>query len=187
MARVRLLDKDQAPPKIKELFQKIEGNGARVLNWYKVIAHSPNVASACIKLGNSVMNKAELSPKIRELVILRIARLTGSEYEWFQHVPIALGFGIEQKQIDEINEWKESSSFSDAERAVLQYTDEVTVNVKVEDGTFEVLKKHLDESNIVDLTLTIGYYCMLARAMVALEIDLEEQSLVSISDLLGKS
>ena len=71
MARVRLLEKDQAPQKIKELFQKIEGNGARVMNWYKAMAHSPNVASACIKLGNSVMNKTELSLKIRELAILR--------------------------------------------------------------------------------------------------------------------
>jgi len=33
-----LIEKEQAPPEVKEIFQKIEDNGARILNLYKVAA-----------------------------------------------------------------------------------------------------------------------------------------------------
>ena len=42
MARVRLLNKEQASPELREMFQKMEENGGRVLNVYKVMALSPS-------------------------------------------------------------------------------------------------------------------------------------------------
>ena len=112
MARVRLIDKEQAPPEVREIFQKIEDNGAKILNLYKVAAHSPKVLLNLIRLGNSIIGRTELPPKLREIVILRVARLTGSEYEWAQHAPVALQAGVSQKQLDAISGWKNSAEFN---------------------------------------------------------------------------
>ncbi|MBI2847177.1 MAG: carboxymuconolactone decarboxylase family protein [Chloroflexi bacterium] len=185
MARVRLVQTEQAPPEIQELFKQIEGKGAKVLNLFRAIANSPNVLRNFMRLGVSLLSWAKLSPKLRELAILRVAKLSASEYEWTQHVPIALGAGVRRDQIETIADWKKSTSFSDEERAVLQYTDEVAQDVKVKEKTFKVLQGYLNEQEIVELTLSIGYWGMVARVLVPLQVQIEEQSLSSAKDLLG--
>ena len=186
MARVNLVQKDQATSEIKELFQQIEDNGARVMNLYRVAANSPQVTRNFIKLGNSLIGKTALSPKLRELAIMRIARLCNCEYELVQHTPIALQSGLSQVQLDAIGAWKESGSFGEEERAVLQYVDEVAQDVRVTDETFEILRKYLDEQRIVELTLAIGWWGMLARLLVPLEVEVDKQSAGSASDLIGR-
>ena len=185
MARVKLMQKEQAPPEIKELFQQIEDNGARIANLYRVMVNSPHVTRSLIKLGNSLISKTSLPTKLRELTIMRVAKLCGSEYEWAQHTSIALQSGISQTQLDAINSWKESSAFAEEERAVLQYVDEVSQNVKVTDKTFETLRQYLDERNVVELTLAIGWWGMLARLLVPLEVEIDEQLAGSADDLTG--
>jgi 4-carboxymuconolactone decarboxylase len=186
MARVKLIEKEQAPPEIKELFQQIEGNGARIINFYKVLANSPHVARNVIRLGNSLIGRTALSPKLRELTILRIAKLCDCEYEWVQHTPVAVQSGVSRAQLDAIGSWKESNNFDEEERAVLQYVDEVAQNVKVADATFEALSKYLNEQNIVELTLAIGWWGMLARLFVPLEVEVDERSAGSAMDLIGR-
>ena len=186
MARVRLLQNNEAPLKTKELFEKIENNGATVLNLYRAVGHSPSTISSFIKLGNVLLNHAELPARFRELVILRIASLAGSEYEWKQHVPIAAEVGINSQQINEISQWNASSAFTDEEKAILQYTDEVAIHITVKDNTFAALRKHLSERSIVELTVSIAYWGLIARVLVPLDIELEEHSVGSSSDLLGK-
>lgn len=186
MARVRLIEKEQAPPEVREIFQKIEDNGAKILNLYKVVANSPGLLLNFIRLGNSVIGRMELPARLREIVILRVARLTGSEYEWAQHAPVALQVGVSQKQLDSISDWKNSAEFNNQERAVLQYTDEVAQKVKVTDQTFNTLKNFFNEQTIVELTMTIGYYEMVARLLVPLQVELDESSVGSASELIGR-
>ena len=186
MARVRLIEKEQALPEVREIFQKIEDNGARILNLYKVVANSPKVLLNFIRLGNSVVGRMELPSRLREIVTLRVAKLTGSEYEWAQHAPVALEVGVSQKQLDSLSDWKSSSEFNNKERAVLQYTDEVAQNVTVTDQTFNMLKNFFNEQTIVELTITIGYYGMLARLLVPLQVEVDEISAVSATELIGR-
>lgn len=186
MARVKLVEEDQAPPEIKDLFQRIESNGARIINLYRAVALTPPMISSFLKLGNCLLNKAELSPKLRELAILRIAKLAGSEYEWIQHVPIAREVGVSQQQIEDLHQWKGSANFNHEQRAVLQYTDEVALNIRVTDETFEALRQHLSQRSLVELTMSIGYWGMIARMLVPLEIEIEEQAVGSARDLRGR-
>jgi len=186
MARVQMVQKEQAPPEIKELYDKLEGNGAKILNLYKVLAHNSHVLRSFLRLGSSLLTRAELSPRLRELAIMRIARLTGSEYEWAQHYPIALEVGVSQEQTEALSRWQESEGFSDEERAVLQYTDEVSQSVEVKDGTFRALRQHLSEKSIVELTLSVGYWGMVARLLVPLQVDIDTQSIGSAQELMGR-
>jgi len=186
MARVRLVEKDQAPPEVREIFQKVESAGARVLNLYKAVANSPYALRNFMRLGNSLLARTELEPKLRELAILRVAKLCQSEYEWTQHVPIAVEVGVGREQVEAISNWKASAAFSDIERAVLEYTDEVAQDVRGKDETFTTLQKYLSEQSIVELTLSIGYWGMVARVLVPLQVEIEAQSVGSARDLLGK-
>ena len=186
MARVQLIQQDQALPDVKEIYDRIEKNGARIINLYKSLAHNPRVLRNHLQLGNTLLSKTKLSPKLREMAILRIAKLTGSEYEWAQHYPVSLEAGLSKAQADAVSSWKDSTLFSDEECAVLRYTDEVSQQVKVADDTFATLKKYLDEQCILELTVAIGYWGMVARVLVPLQVDMDTQSVGSASELTGK-
>jgi 4-carboxymuconolactone decarboxylase len=186
MARVQLIGKEQASPEASELFGKMEKNGARIINLYRVLAHNARVMRNHLQLGNTLLSRTSLSPKLRELAILRIARISGSQYEWVQHYPVALETGVTEKQAEALSQWQESGLFDDEECAVLRYTDEVALQVSVTDETFANLQKFLDEQQIVELTVSVGYWGMVARILVPLQVDIDTQSIGSTSELTGR-
>ncbi|MFQ5826668.1 MAG: carboxymuconolactone decarboxylase family protein [Dehalococcoidia bacterium] len=187
MARVSYVEKEGAPPEVREIFERMESRGARVLNLYKVVAHSRGVLRSFVRLGNALLQHAQLDPRLRELAILRIATVTGSEYEWSQHLPFAREVGVSQEQIEDIGDWQRSRHFDHGDRAVLRYVDEVAQRVKVSDRVFADLRQHLDEVSIVELTLSIGFWGMVARLLVPLGVEVEEELPASSAELLGRS
>ncbi len=176
MQRVSLVEKDQAHPKTRETYQQIEKNGWQLSNIFKVMGHCPYIGLNFNRLGNSILRGEELSPKLRELAILRVGVLAQAEYEYTHHVKIGLKAGVSRKQIDEISDWAASAEFNERERAVLSYTDEVTQSFGAKDETFARLKEFFSEHEIVELTTVIGFYNMVCRILVALQIELEPDS-----------
>jgi len=173
MARISFVEKGQGHPMVEELYQKIEQRGQRIINLYKVLGHCPYVGLNWQRLGNSLLKGEALSPRLRELAVLRVGHLTGSRYEVTQHTGIGLAAGLTREQLDALPNWQESKLFTEEERAVLAYTDEVEREVKVRDETFVGLQRFLNEHEIVELTVAIGYYGMVSRFLVALEVELE--------------
>ena len=173
MARVKLLEKEEVDPMVKQIYQKIEDSGSEVINLMKSLAHSPKIFRDWNRLGITLLLKGDLSPRLRELAILRVGDLAQANYEWTKHVPMALQAGAKQEQIDDLNNWADSSRFDDQERAVLQYTDEVARNIKASAETFNKIAVFLSEKEIVELTVTIGYYGMVCRVLETFEIQLE--------------
>ena len=173
MQRVSLIEKDQAHPMVKELYQNIESKGAELINLFKVMGHCPYIGLNFQRLGNSILRGEELAANLRELAILRVGDLAQAEYEFTQHIPISLQAGVNQKQIDNISDWAASTEFNEQECAVLRYTDEVTRDIGAKDETFAKLHSFLNEHAIVELTATIGYYGMVCRILVALQVELD--------------
>jgi uncharacterized peroxidase-related enzyme len=174
MARVSIPSKDRVSDELKDVFRNMERRGGQVLNIFKVMAHCPRVCREFLRLGNAILFNGSLPPKLRELAILRVGDLAEATYEWTQHVPIGIKAGLTDQQIKMMHQWKDSPHFSDQERAVLQYTDEVAQNIRVSEETFKAVRDFLTEEQVVELTTTIGYYGMVSRILEALEIELEE-------------
>ena len=173
MSRVKLLEKEDVDPMVQQIYQKIEDSGSEVINLLKALAHSPKIFRDWQRLGITLLLKGELSPRLRELAILRVGDLAKANYEWTKHVPIALQAGADQEQIDELSDWKNSTKFNEQERAVLQYTDEVAQDIRASDNTFNKIAEFLSQKEIIELTVTIGYYGMVCRTLEALQIQLE--------------
>lgn len=173
MARVSFVEKGQGHPMVEDLYKKIEMRGQRVINLYKVLGHCPFVGLNWQRLGNSLLKGEELPPRLRELAVLRVGHLTGSRYEVTQHTGIGLAAGLTKEQTNAIPDWRNSTAFNDEERAILAYADEVERDVKVKDETFGTLRSFFSEHAIVELTVVIGYYGMVSRFLVALDVELE--------------
>lgn len=174
MARVAILEKDQVSEDLKAVFENMEKRGTEVLNVFKVMANCPKVGRDFLRLGNSILFKGSLDPRLREIAILRVGALAEAHYEWTQHVRIGRRVGLTEQQIEALRLWEGSGHFNEHEKAVLQYTDEVADNIRVSEETFNGIKSFLTEEQIVELTTTIGYYGMVCRILEALEVELEK-------------
>lgn len=186
MARIPYVHKDKAPKEVADIFAKMEANGAPVLNLWKMAANSPATLPHLIRLGNALLTKTTLSPKLREMAILRVAQLLGCEYEKQAHVPFGLEVGMTPVQVKDIGSWESSQAFDPAERAVLRFTDEVAKVGVVRDETFAALAGHLDATMTMELAQTIGFYGMLARVLLAFRVDLETGAPASSAQITGR-
>ena len=174
MARVSFVEKGQGHPMVEQLYRKIESQGQTILNLYKVLGHSPYIGLNVERLAGSLRKGQELSPRLRELAVLRVGVLAKAEYQFSKHSAIGLQAGLRKEQIESIHNWESSPEFDDEERAVLAYTGEVEREIKVKDETFARLRSFLSERAIVELTIAISYYGMISRFLVALDVEMEQ-------------
>ena len=72
------------PERVREALEAVPP-----LNVFRMTANAETAFRPWLAFGGALLSSLELDPRVRELVILRVARLCGSEYEWVQHVPIA--------------------------------------------------------------------------------------------------
>jgi 4-carboxymuconolactone decarboxylase len=149
-------------------------SGPIKLNVARMIANSNAVFKYFNQLGGALIGKAKLDPRLREIAILRTAKVTRSVYEWTQHVPMARHVGVSDAQIAAMDNWQSASCFNELERKVLRFTDEVAGNVKGSREVLEALKKDLSPAEIVELILSIGFWGMVARLLETTEVDLED-------------
>jgi alkylhydroperoxidase family enzyme len=171
MALLPYVDESKASEKTREIL----GNTPRKLNVARMIANSSEaVFHNFSRLGNSLMTRGKLDKKLREIAILRNARVCGSLYEYTQHVPIAKAAGLSDEQIAAVDNWEQAKCFSEVERQVLRFTDEVARSVKGSRATLEALQKNLGPGEIVELIMAIGFWGMVARILETTEVELED-------------
>jgi 4-carboxymuconolactone decarboxylase len=174
MARVPLI-REQDHPEFADLIEKFSaGRRGRLINIYRLLLNSPPLAESWFNHSNAVRWKTTLDGRLREIVIIRLAHLTGSQYVLRQHVPtLALADGLTLEECDALANWRARPLFSERERAALVYADTMTRDIEVPDAVFTEIKRYFDERQIVELTVLIGTYNMNARVLRALELDLE--------------
>ena len=168
MARISYPDLNN--PMIAPAVERIVAERGRVLKLYEMLLHSPPVAAGWLSFLTAIRQQGQLSGRIRELVIMRVAVINGAEYEFRAHTPFALKEGVSQLQIDALREGQ-FDSFDAVERVVLEYTDSMTRNVQVPDAVFEAVRLHFNERELVELTATIGAYNLVSRFLEALQVD----------------
>ena len=156
------------------------------------LLHSPPVASGWSSFLGSIRTQTNLAPDIRELCICRVAVLNKADYEWEHHIPILREVGLGARAVDEIQyrkAWrgwigedadavgeedrtkKEGyGGLDEKQRAVLAYTDAMTIGVKVNNEIFGELQRHFDAKEVVEITATVAAYNCVSRFLVALDV-----------------
>jgi alkylhydroperoxidase family enzyme len=171
MARVGYASAKDAQGDSRDVLAAMEQQGLEVLNIYRALGNTP-VLRNFLRFGNSMLRHGALEPMLREIAILRVAQLTGAAYEWAHHVPIAKQAGVSGGQIEALQQWQTSAAFDDRHRAVLRYA-EAAASLSVSDDIFHEARAHLSEPEIVELTLVVGFWGMVARTLTALQVDIE--------------
>ena len=168
MARLPYLDKADLAEENRDLLK-------RNINLYRALAHSPNGLRSFSTLGAFIRHKSRLDPRLRELAILQVGWLEKSEYEFTHHVKIGKEFGVTEDDIaDLIAESKgEPSKLEPLAKAILRGAREMVRELAMSEATFAEIKRELSNEHMVDLVLTIAFYCAVVRVLATMKIDNE--------------
>jgi 4-carboxymuconolactone decarboxylase len=171
MARIPYYEVETATGKHAEFLGKLGAN----MNIYRMLANSENGLKGFTRMGNALLHRCDLDPVLRELAIIRVGRLSRTAYEVFQHERIGREAGVSEEKIAALRDATvEAPVFSDNEKAVLRFTDDVVRNVRASDKTLKAVEAFLSRGALVELTLTIGYYMMVCRLLETTGVDGEE-------------
>jgi 4-carboxymuconolactone decarboxylase len=146
--------------------------GPKGLNVLGTFAQHPPLMQAYHAFNGHLLYTTTLTPRQRELLILRVAALRDAEYEWEQHVIIAADAGIDDGEIARIRAGGDAG-WSAFDAAMLRAVDELVHDARITDATWAVLAGELDRQQLMDLVFTVGAYDLLAMAFRSFGIELD--------------
>ncbi len=143
-------------------------------NIFPTFARNPELFRVWLPLGGYLLAAGKLSGRDRELLILRTAVNCESSYEWGQHVRISLDGGIEREAIDRVLEGPEADGWTAHEAALLRAADELHEGSRVSDATWKTLAEAYDQAQLIEATMVVGHYHMVAFALNSFDVELDE-------------
>ena len=102
--------------------------------------------------------KSDLDKLLQHLVLLRASQMNGCKFCIDMHTREALEDGESQERLDEVASWRNSDLFSDAERAGLAWTEELT-DLGMSDtykSNRAELRRYFSDRQIGGLTAAVG-------------------------------
>lgn len=150
------------PEAVVERFLSTEPDAKPVPSALTTMAHHPALAGPWLAYNNVLLASPALGHRLRELIVLRVAKRTRSQYEWAQHVLLASRFDITADDIDAITRDVEAPGWTPVERAVVAATDQLIAEHCVNDATWAQLAEHLDAKQLVEMVFVAGTYACLA-------------------------
>ncbi|MCX2981929.1 carboxymuconolactone decarboxylase family protein [Halieaceae bacterium IMCC14734] len=186
MPRLRQVPRSEAGPVATMMYDMLFGDRDPVQepgtetgtpgNWWSVFALVPDCLEHAIKGFQFYRDPArKLDPQLRELGQTRAGYTRGSQFVYSQHCKSCRSVGLAEDKIQAIAHWQVSDLFSALERAVLAYTDALVLEGgRVSDAVFAVLKEHLSDEEILELTYVTALYEMHAVMSKALRLEYDD-------------
>jgi len=168
-----IADEDATPAQAATL-ESLRRPDGRVLNIFRTMANHPDLARRWLVFGNHILAKSTLSPRVRELAILRVGWLCQSEYEWGQHVLIALDLGITASEIKRLQDETVAAEWAPSEAAVLHATDELHADKVISAATWSALSERYTDQQLMDLVFTVGQYTLVSMALNTFGVQRDE-------------
>ena len=146
-------------------------------NWWTVMALEPGIFRL-LEDRREWLRSADrkLDPVLRELAIVRAGWARGSQFVFSQHCKVIRSLGVPEEKIEAIPAWQTSGVFTQLERLVLAYADDLVLGSgRVTDARFDALKAQLSDVEILELTFITCTYDMSATISRALRLEYDDR------------
>ena len=112
-----------------------------------------------------------LEPALRSLVTVRVSQINHCSFCIDINGATLLERGVSPEKLQSLEDWRNSTLFSETERAALDYAEAITITDRgVDDELFRRVEKHFDEQAIIELTGLIAFQNMSSKFNSALDI-----------------
>jgi len=146
------------------------------LNVFRMMARAPASFQPWIDFAMTILLTSEFDARKREIAVLRVAHVTGSRYEWTQHVTVARRVGLHDEEIEKIASDGPVTGLDDEGNLLCRVADEISRDVRLSDEALEAIVGRYGERQVTELILCCGYFNMLSRFLESTRVELEEDA-----------
>lgn len=133
----------------------------------------PSLYRAHTALAILLMSQGALSPRDRELAVLRTGWLCEAPFEWGEHVAMGKRVaGITDEEIERVTLGSTASGWDDHDRAIVRAAEELWEDAMISQPTWDVLARRLDDQQLIELPLLVAQYMGVAFIQNSLRIRL---------------
>jgi alkylhydroperoxidase family enzyme len=161
------------PDEIGDRFMSDGPDAMRVPNGISSLMHHPRLAGRFLAFNALLLRDQVLDDRLRELMVLRVAWRTRSQYEWVQHARLAKRYGVTAAEIEAIADGAEGGAWAPLEADLLRATDQLLEGYRVDDDTWSRLASELDETALTEMLYVVGTYTLLAMVFNGLGVELD--------------
>jgi alkylhydroperoxidase family enzyme len=156
----------------REFLEPLDQAG-RLYNVFSTLANHPELYRDWTTFASYILRRSTLSPRDREILILRIGSLCQAEYEWGQHVRIGKQAGLTDEEIRRIPIGPEAPGWSASDADLLRATDELHHDSRVSDATWARLAARFDQKQMLDLLFAVGQYTLVSMVLNSCGVELD--------------
>jgi 4-carboxymuconolactone decarboxylase len=160
---------------VTELFDKagLRAPDGSPLNIFGTLAHHPALLRRWLVFATHVLAKNSLTPRDRELLILRTGWRCSSQYEFSQHAVIALRSEITADEVPRTKLPVSDGGWNEDDAGLLNAVDELHDDARISDGTWHALAARLSEQQLLDVIFTVGNYHVVSFALNSCGVELD--------------
>jgi len=143
------------------------------LNVLRMFANAPAALGPLTDLGQAILLRAELDPRLRQIAILSVARATGSAYERAQHEQLSRMLGVDGAEVDAASAGDLQALDSDA-RLIARFAEAVARDVDAGEELTAAVLELLGRRRTTELVICCAWYSAVARIIATCGIEVEE-------------
>lgn len=161
---------------VQELYDKggLRAPDGSTLNIFATLAHHPALLRRWLVFASHVLAKNTLTPRDRELLILRVGVRCESPYEFGQHHVIAQTSDISLDEIERVKNGPDDPAWTPFDAALLRAVDELHDHNRIGDGTWAVLAERYSTEQLLDVIFTVGQYHLVSFALNSCGVQLDD-------------
>jgi len=153
-----LTSDEAASPEVREVFESVRGVFGFIPNWVRMLAPAPHIMKALLDFEVRVAGDGKVPRALKELAMTRTSELNGCNYCIAYHHHGLKACGVEAAKATAVGQRERPGGgvFSEEESAVLDLTDEMTLNVRATPETVARVKELFGEAGAIELMTAIG-------------------------------
>ena len=178
--------KDIKDPEIKKLVDFFNETLGFCPNSVLTMLRRPNLAKSFVKLNMAVMeNHGELTSEFKRLIAFISSNTAGCRYCQAHTIRAAERYGATEDRLLNVWDFKNHDSFTKAEKAALQFTQEASsIPVTIDPVTEKNLKLYWSEDDVVEIMGVIALFGYLNRWNDVMGTTIETDAISSAQEFL---
>ncbi len=175
MSIVKLLERSEANPSVHSIYDRSAKHFGHVPDLVKAMANNPTMCTSITNFMIQSLDQGRITWKFKELMIIRTLQVMKSVYSVEAHKALAKQLGESGDRINNLGNWKTSTSYSAAEKAVFALIEQIAVDPNdVGDDLWTPLKAHWDNGQLLEITSVITTFLAIGRIGDGLQVNEEK-------------
>jgi 4-carboxymuconolactone decarboxylase len=173
LPRIAPIASDDMDERQRLLLDSVRAPGPSTSNIFTTLVRHPGLFRKWLPFGGKLL-AGRLPARDRELLILRTGCRCQAEYEWAQHIPIAVRAGVTATEVDAVTRGPDDPVWDPFDAALLRAADELHSTSRITDDTWAILAARYDERQLIEVPMVVGHYHMVAFVLNSLGVPLED-------------